>query len=382
MYKSVTVRAEYERSLKPVELMRPVDDLRLRYLFSDWRSDNALFDKFSGVPWIEVVSSKHLNRLYFGFHSGYKRPSPYLHHFIKEWVDGEPKHVVSDDDAADIAGDIEALYATKWNKIFTLWMLEIDPMNNYHWEELMQGSDATSDESSVDTKFGQTVDDSTSKSSTDTRSGEVTDNTVFNGSSTNEKTFSGKELITHDSERNLQTSNQESATDSNTRTGSVGETGATARYGFDSIASGEGEPFDRRTGNTSYNNLKDDSTKSKQSMVTETGSDGYDEEHSFTDRKDTETMSFDGRSDNNTVTYKNVTDESTADSTASRKFGGTDTTTKSGSTRQDKTHTITVNGYKDTNYYEQIERAFKAFESDFFNMVFADIDKVLALSIY
>lgn len=378
----VRVHAEYDKTLRPVELMAPIDELRMKYIFSEWLSDNALFDKFTLVPWLDLVSSRRLNRLYFGFHSGYKRPSPYLHNFLKEWVGGHPQYTITDEDMTAIAADIETLFSEKWERLYEMYMLEIDPMNNYHWKEIMSGEDVTADTGLVTTKFGQTVEVSGQGSKSNVRTGAVDTDTSYKGESTNTKEYSGKETIDHDYERNLMTGKQESKTNTNTRSGSVVETGATARYGFDSAITGEGEPYDRSAGNTKYNDLKDSSQATDMSTINETGTDNYDETKSFENRKDVETTTYKDRADDSTVTYKDLTDTGTSSNSESRTFGGKDDVTKTNDSNKKTSHEITVSGYKEVNYFEQLRKAFQAYETPFFNAVFKDIDSLLTISMY
>lgn len=379
---NIRVRAQFELSLTPLSLSAPADKLRLKYLFPDWKTNDGLFDKMGEVPWQDVVGSEHLNRLYFGFHSGFKRPSPYLEEFIQASSLHDFPYAISEQDMNLVATDIMAMYREKWEHLFELYVMRIDPLNNFHWVETHKRKTLTDTDRSLSTDYGRTDTDTTTQSTTDTRTGNVTDNTNFLGTVTSEKAYTGTEKEQHDATRNLETGTKETNSDTNTRTGSVGETGHTARYGFDSLATGEGEPYDRSAGNTTYNNLTDNTQKTHLSSVTETGTDGYTEEKTFTNRKDTDTQSFDGRADNNTVTYNNVKDQSESDSSKSHKSGGTDSSTEDKVVSEEETSSDEMNGYRDVNYFEQLRKAFKAYEKAFFDVVFADVDALIARGMY
>lgn len=377
-----TVTPTFTRTVSPIELLAPRDNLRLKFLFPDWKQNDALFDKMAGMPWEILTSSSYLNRLYFGYHSGYKRPSPYLHNFLSEWVGMDPPYLIDKVDQVNIAADLSFMFKDEWTKLFNLYMEEIDPMNNFHWKEIHSGTTAGQDHKSVATNHTTSNTDNTATQATDIRSGNVTDNTNFLGSSTNEKSYTGSETDVHENDRNITTGTQESNTDTNVRNGTVNETGATARYGFDSLVTGEGEPYDRRAGSTNYNNLQDQTQKTHISTVTETGTDGYTQQRTYTNRKDTDVQTFENRSDNNTVTYNNVKDENRT--TAIKEASSSGTGSESADTTKTETqqYTTEVSGFRDVKYLEQLKLAFSAYEKHFFDKVFADIDSVIALSMY
>lgn len=379
---TATVTAAFEKTILPFDMYSPSRKVVLKDLFPDWQSNDALFDKLVAMPWDQLTSTGYLNRLYFGFHSGYKRPSTYLANWVQKWENGSYPFAITKVDMENIAGDISFMYKDKWTRLFEMYMMRVDPMNNFHWKEEHTGNNAEDSSSTTKTEYGRTQQDKTTTQSSDTRTGNITDNTNMVGSTTNTKTLSGSESTTHDTTRDLVTGTQESGNDTTTRSGTVKDTGATARYGFDSLVTGEGEPYDRKVSSTDYNNVQDKGQKWHVSAVHQTGTDGYTDHKSFANRQDTDTQTYNGRADNNTVTYNDVTDSTNALTDKTYTSGGSDKGTETGSRVATQSHTTEITGYRFMNYFDQVQKAFDTFKDSFFETVFKDIDKMLANSFY
>ena len=277
------------------------------------------------VPWKDKNINAHLDYYYHLNHSGKKITSP----LIDEFMDSTNK--ISSENIAEIANIIYSLFGTTWDRLWDVYNIEYNPINNYDMTETLEKTDeitygkkTTRTDDLTETRTDDTIEtrrDNLSETRTDDLTETVTDDLTETRTDdltetrtddlTETRTDDLTETRTDDTLETKRVNNSETRTDDLTQTETPEQTKTTVEsvYGFDSD---EAQPS-REISETNGGLL----TKTQEGTV-ETESGG------------TETRENDG-----TVT-------TTQDGTVTTTKEGTETTTKEGTVTTTKEGTVTT----------------------------------------
>lgn len=291
---------------------------------------NALFSALetAGAPWAD--ETKPLQYVSLGTLYWMRSRKKIVTSFIVEEIED------NNADLDDFAGDLLTLYGDKWAHLWELFLMEYNPIENYNMIE--SGSDINTKTGSLDRSGAITRTGSLERSGAITKSGTE--------SVSDDITYSGKEA--------------------NTRSGNIVDDGLKADnqtdqdnkiYGYNSSV---GVNSDSNTQQASHKNTQTfNSVKDETSFTNRT--DSRDITTTFTNRADT-----DSRKD----TYNNIADTDTRKELYNNiKDTGSHNLTRSGNI-----------GVTTTQQMAESEIEYR--RHLYFDMVFADIDKLLTLSIY
>ena len=291
---------------------------------------NALFSALetAGAPWAD--ETKPLQYVSLGTLYWMRSRKKIVTSFIVEEIED------SDADLDDFAGDLLTLYGDKWAHLWELFLMEYNPIENYNMIE--SGSDINTKTGSLDRSGAITRTGSLDRSGAITKSGTE--------SVSDDITYSGKEA--------------------NTRSGSIEDTGAKA--------DNQTEQNNKIYGYNSSNGVNSDSNTQQASHKNTQTFNSVKDETSFTNRTDSRdiTTTFTNRADTDSRkdTYNNIADTDTRKELYNNiKDTGSHNLTRSGNI-----------GVTTTQQMAESEIEYR--RNLYFDMVFADIDKLLTLPIY
>ena len=291
---------------------------------------NALFSALetAGAPWAD--ETKPLQYVSLGTLYWMRSRKKIVTSFIVEEIED------SDADLDDFAGDLMTLYGDKWAHLWELFLMEYNPIENYNMIE--SGSDINTKTGSLDRSGAITRTGSLDRSGAITKSGTE--------SVSDDITYSGKEA--------------------NTRSGSIEDTGAKA--------DNQTEQNNKIYGYNSSNGVNSDSNTQQASHKNTQTFNSVKDETSFTNRTDSRdiTTTFTNRADTDSRkdTYNNIADTDTRKELYNNiKDTGSHSLTRSGNI-----------GVTTTQQMAESEIEYR--RHLYFDMVFADIDKLLTLPIY
>lgn len=291
---------------------------------------NALFSALetAGAPWAD--ETKPLQYVSLGTLYWMRSRKKIVTSFIVEEIED------SDADLDDFAGDLLTLYGDKWAHLWELFLMEYNPIENYNMIE--SGSDINTKTGSLDRSGAITRTGSLERSGAITKSGSE--------SVSDDITYSGKEA--------------------NTRTGNIEDTGAKA--------DNQTEQDNKIYGYNSSNGVNSDSNTQQASHKNTQTFNSLKDETSFTNRTDSRdiTTTFTNRADTDSRkdTYNNIADTDTRKELYNNiKDTGSHSLTRSGNI-----------GVTTTQQMAESEIEYR--RHLYFDMVFADIDKLLTLPIY
>ena len=291
---------------------------------------NALFSALetAGAPWTD--ETKPLQYVSLGTLYWMRSRKKIVTSFIVEEIEE------SDTDLDDFAGDLLTLYGDKWAHLWELFLMDYNPIENYNMIE--SGSDINTKTGSLDRSGAITRTGSLDRSGAITKSGTE--------SVSDDITYSGKEA--------------------NTRRGNIVDTGLKADnqtdqdnkiYGYNSSVGVNSDSNTQQASHKNtqtFNDVKDETTFTNRT-------DSRDITTTFTNRADT-----DSRKD----TYNNIADTDTRKELYNNiKDTGSHSLTRSGNI-----------GVTTTQQMAESEIEYR--RNLYFDMVFADIDKLLTLPIY
>lgn len=329
--------------LNPRHLRSPRNQI-LNNFYADWYSGMGVLASLVDPPWKDSVNSEDLDLTYHGEHSGAKFISPLCYNFIDDETG-----TITEDGIAAIAKAIKARYYLKWTHLWELYNTEYDPLHTYDitetGEKNTQGAGSGTDTETLNTTRKDAIDQSVKLTGTVQDAPNIT--TTTDQDTTNNETTSGSTQYGH-----VITTDQDTT---NTQT--------TSQWGFNTSAdsavpitttsgSGTNDTTETHSGNDTTSGT-DNTIGTNDVTVTQTGTD--------------------------TTTY-NTTEQTDGDNT--RTTTGTNTTTKSHSDTGKETY---ENSRKGNLYHSPAEllEADRAFWlTDYFDIVFADLDKLLTLPIY
>lgn len=332
---------------------------RLIDAFPNWLDGKGIFDELNklAVPW--TTNSLDLDLEYFGNHSGEKLSAPLVE---KLAVNG----VVSDESRARLASVIFNLNHENWDRLYLALQKEYDPLQNYNGTETRT---IITDDTGSST-LARTGTESTDLNLTDTNIKSGSEVIASSGSDSLKKTGSDTETVdsgineTKSGTNNTVRNNSSNSTNSDSNDNSI--------YGFNSSSP---SPSDK-----SVSSSTDSETSSGTDNITINETNGTNIDTTTTNTHDTTDTQTYGKSD--THTYNSVKDERSNNSSNVLTLDTTDTGSTSGhSESTDSFHREGNLGV--TTSQQMIESEFELrIKYRFFDVVFGDLDKTLALSIY
>lgn len=326
-------------------------------VFPNWaEATGGLFKRMTGMPW-SSDDNPTLDMVYFASHSGEKWVSPFIRRLLPESGSMTPTEETT------LANLLITMYGNQWSRRWAAATAVYNPISNYDMTETETAADhSTGSTSSTLTRTGT---ETTGKSGTETH--------TLSGSDTT--TRSGSETLTRTGTETNGKAGSETSAHSGTDTTSVSSSTSASTendiYGFNSSMaspanSGSGTNSGQSrtdlahgdTVTTSYTNRSDTLTRNttdkteyanRQDSTSTSGSDAL----TFTDRSDTLT--------------RNTSDQTTGSDT--HNGNSTRTLTRSGN--------IGV-----TTSAQMISGEIELWKWNFYESVFADVDKILTLGVY
>lgn len=368
---------------------RSPKNLTLNDVYDDWLIGHGVLSSLITAPWHSSVSDTGLDLAYHGSHSGGKFVTSLLYNFIDD--DG---HITNSGFSA-VATVLMAKYGAKWAHLWQLYATQYNPLHAYNMSETEVSEDTGTETTEIDGEIrrarNQTLSESGSHDSTATRTlnlseatstREVTDATVETERTPNlsEKTVLDENIQSTGNETDETTHGHVVTTDDDQT-----KTATLSVFGFNSATAVPKE--------TTSETDTDDST------VTHSGKDTTTKDtDSETDRDSTSTKTTTGTDTVTEDTDSTVTGSNTKLTTgtdATRDTGTTTGTTQnadSETTGEDRTSELTVDRRNEVTRTRQ-GNMFKApaellsldrdfWLTEFFDIVFSDIDQLLTLGIY
>lgn len=333
--------------------------MKLTEAFPNWLVGEGIFRELNklSVPW--RTNSTDLDLEYFGNHSGEKIISPLVSKLL---VDDK----LTSDSITRLASVIFNLNHENWDRLYLALQKEYDPLQNYNGTETRT---ITTDETGSST-LARTGTESTDSDLVDTNTKTGSEVIASSGSDSLKKTGSDTEAVDNNiSETKSGTNN---TTRKNTSNSKNSDSKDDSVYGFNSSSA---SPSDK---SVSSSTGSETSSGTDNTTISETN--GTDINTTTTNTHNTTDTQTYGKSD--THTYNSVKDEHNNNSSSVLTLDTTDKGSKSGHTESvDSLHREGNYGVRTTQ--EMISQEFELrMKYRFFDVVFADVDKTLALQLY
>ena len=412
---------------------RSPKNLNLNDVYDDWLTGRGVLSSLTTAPWHGSVSDTGLDLAYHGSHSGGKFVTSLLYNFIDD--DG---HITNSGFSA-VATVLMAKYGAKWTHLWQLYATQYNPLYAYNMSETEISEDTGTETTEIDGEIrrarNQTLTESGSHDSTATRtpnlseatsSRDVTDATVETTRTPNLSEATTSRDVTDATVETTRTPNLREVTVLDENIQSTGDETDETTYGH--IVTTDDDQTKSATlsvfGFNSSTAVPKDTTSetdTDDNTVTHSGTDVTTKEtDSGTERDSTTTKTTTGtdtviEDTDSTVTGSNTklttgTDITTEDTDSTVTGSNTKLTTGTDSTRdtgittgtkqnadsettgEDRTSELTVdrrnevtrtrqgNMFKAPGELLSIDRDF--WLTEFFDIVFTDIDQLLTLSIY
>lgn len=333
--------------------------MKLTEAFPNWLVGEGIFRELNklSVPW--RTNSTDLDLEYFGNHSGEKIISPLVSKLL---VDDK----LTSDSITRLASVIFNLNHENWDRLYLALQKEYDPLQNYNGTETRT---ITTDENGSST-LARTGTESTNSDLVDTNTKTGSEVIASSGSDSLKKTGSDTETV----DNNI--SETKSGTNNTTRKNSINSKNSDSKddsiYGFNSSSASPSDKSVSSSTGSETSNGTDNTT------ISETN--GTDINTNTTNTHNTTDTQTYGKSD--THTYNSVKDERNNNSSSVLTLDTNDTGSTSG-------HSESVDSlHREGNYgvrtsQEMISQEFELrMKYRFFDVVFADVDKTLALQLY
>ena len=333
--------------------------MKLTEAFPNWLVGEGIFRELNklSVPW--RTNSTDLDLEYFGNHSGDKIISPLVSKLL---VDDK----LTSDSVTRLASVIFNLNHENWDRVYLALQKEYDPLQNYNGTETRT---ITTDENGAST-LARTGTESTNSNLVDTNTKSGSEVIASSGSDSLKKTGSDTEAVDNNiSETKTGTNNTTRKNSSNSKNSDSKDDSI---YGFNSSSA---SPSDK---SVSSSTGSETSSGTDNTTISETN--GTDINTTTTNTHNTTDTQTYGKSD--THTYNSVKDERSNNSSNVLTLDTTDTGSTSGHTESvDSFHREGNYGVRTTQ--EMISQEFELrMKYRFFDVVFADVDKTLALQLY
>ena len=319
-------------------------NLTLNKAYPEWYDSKGVFSSMSTAPWASDVSLSSIDIAYHGEHSGEKFVAPLVYNFIDD--EGE----VTQAGYTAIANMLLNRYGAKWEHLWGLYTLEYGILNSYNLVETRH-REATNQEERDNTHTVQRTDTHNHPTKTveveSTRTPDLEESTTVDEDTT--RSVDETTTVTH---------GHVVTTDNDTTEGITN-----SKYGFNSA---EAVPTDESS-----------STGTSDTTETHSGAD-------VTVVDSDETATKDG------TTVKATTGTEDYSETETERYTGTDSLVKTGSEtdamdgstseEEDVSTTKTGNIFKAPAELMMADRDF--WLTDFFSIVFEDVDQMITLAIY
>ena len=368
---------------------RSPKNLTLNDVYDDWLTGGGVISSLTTAPWYSSVSDTGLDLAYHGTHSGGKFVTALLYNFLDD--DGH----ITVSGYSSIATMLMAKYGAKWTHLWQLYATQYNPLHAYNMSETEVSEDTGTETTEIDGEIrrarNQTLTESGSHDSTATRTPNLSEATstreVTDATVETERTPNLSEATVLDENIQLTGYETDETTYGHVVTTDDDQTKAATLsvFGFNSATAVPKETTSE--------------TDTDDSAVTHSGKDTTTKDtDSETDRDSTSTKTTTGTDTVTEDTDSTVTGSNTKLTTgtdATRDTGTTTGTTQnadSETTGEDRTSELTVDRRNEVTRTRQ-GNMFKApaellsldrdfWLTEFFDIVFSDIDKLLTLAIY
>lgn len=412
---------------------RSPKNLTLNDVYDDWLTGGGVISSLTTAPWHSSVSDTGLDLAYHGTHSGGKFVAALLYNFLDD--DGH----ITVSGYSSIATMLMAKYGAKWTHLWQLYVTQYNPLYAYNMSETEVSEDTGTETTEIDGEVrrarNQTLTESGSHDSTATRTPnlseststrDVTDATVETTRTPNLSEATSSRDVTDATVETVRTPNLSEVTVLDEDIQLTGDETDETTYGH--IVTTDDDQTKAATlsvfgfnSSTAVPKESTSGTDTDDSTVTHSGKDTTTKEtDSGTERDSTTTKTTTGtdtttEDTDSTVTGTNtklttgtdtVTEEtdSTVTGSNTKLTTGTDATRDTGTTTgttqnadsettgEDRTSELTVDRRNEVTRTRQ-GNMFKApaellsldrdfWLTEFFDIVFSDIDKLLTLGIY
>lgn len=368
---------------------RSPKNLTLNDVYDDWLTGGGVISSLTNAPWYSSVSDTGLDLAYHGTHSGGKFVTALLYNFLDD--DGH----ITVSGYSSIATMLMAKYGAKWTHLWQLYATQYNPLHAYNMSETEVSEDTGTETTEIDGEIrrarNQTLTESGSHDSTATRTPNLSEATstreVTDATVETERTPNLSEATVLDENIQLTGYETDETTYGHVVTTDDDQTKAATLsvFGFNSVTAVPKETTSE--------------TDTDDSAVTHSGKDTTTKDtDSETDRDSTSTKTTTGTDTVTEDTDSTVTGSNTKLTTgtdATRDTGTTTGTTQnadSETTGEDRTSELTVDRRNEVTRTRQ-GNMFKApaellsldrdfWLTEFFDIVFSDIDQLLTLGIY
>ena len=390
---------------------RSPKNLTLNDVYNDWLTGGGVISSLTTAPWYSSVAYAGLDLAYHGTHSGGKFITDLLYNFVDD--DG---HITVAGYSA-IATMLMAKYGAKWTHLWQLYATQYNPLHAYNMSETEISEDTGTETTEIDREIrrarNQTLTESGSHDSTATRTPNLSEATssrdVTDATVETTRTPNLSEVIVLDEDIQLTGDETDETTYGHVVTTDDDQTKAATLsvFGFNSSTavpkeSTSGTDTDDTTVTNSGTDVttketdsgtERDSTTTKTTTGTDVVTEDTDSTVTGSNTKLTTGTDVVTEDTDSTVTGSNTKLTTGTDST--RDTGTTAGTTQnadSETTGEDRTSELTVDRRNEVTRTRQ-GNMFKApaellsldrdfWLTEFFDIVFSDIDQLLTLGIY
>lgn len=176
-------------------------NLTLNDIYENWYGGYGVLSSLSGAPWYAEVDPVGLDLAYHGVRSGEKFAANILYHFI------DTNGHITELGTAAVMKMLIAKYGQKWDHLWELYSAEYNPLHSYSLSEMisetLEGADTTSIEtdetSNRDSSVAETQSHSNTESANWTETESVDGETTGNHSDTRQTAPNITERVTEDS---------------------------------------------------------------------------------------------------------------------------------------------------------------------------------------
>lgn len=343
----------------------------------DWSTGHGIFALLEGhdVPWLNYADSQVLDFSYFGVYSGLKRCQGYI---LKNL---DANGHITDAARASIVDALYSRYRRKWNDLWTAFVNQYTPFTNIDETEQLQGTDGYN-ESGNDSEM-RNLSGATHKSGSRSLTSAGRDNITDSGENVRTRTESSSDEATQrGSATESALSNQtitKGGAESTSATTATADNGQSKTYGLDiatSVPTSETSAQNSTTSNsvTSFDNRSDTTSQNQSTATTDETNAERRQNAASTDVEKLGQSRLNERSDVSTETFNDIADSRTEQEAKA----GSRNVTHDGAHQ----HTIHRSGFRTDSIARLIREYISLWQTDYFKIVFNDIDSYLTLAVY
>ena len=351
--------------------MRHAKTTRIKDAYPNGYTGDGIFSDLQSfdVPWKKENIATKLDILYYSMNDD--KPTSKL--INRRLTEGEPLNALNRE---VVAATLCIAYLKQWRKLYNLLTVQYNPIENYRMTETETSNNSVKTTNSEMNNYSSSVttEDTLKRTGTDTTTETGTDTTLRTGTDDTEESGS----IT--TKRTGTDNTSETGNVITERTGTLGTTGnnevENSVYGFNSSNAVGSDGSMGTTTDTETRNL-------------------LDEENRDTDTTQTLNLTDETTKDINTIRTLNLSDAETKNLTTTQTLNLTDTTTNDVITSgtNDSSGTINESGENERNLtrsgnigvttsQQMIQSEIELWKWNYFNQVFSDINKIIALDTY